>query len=138
MHVFMNEHMPSELITLRSQTLHLSDQLKKANKLAKDVFKTQLLNSVVAIKNKHKYDNKSKSKKRHALKEEVSKEKLEPVCKKIFTMLGGHLAAKEYSPEMGAYQITKIKQSDMKSFPAMFKKTENFSALVQVVSEKKL
>ena len=49
-HHSFNEHTLSELITLRSQTLHLSDQLKKANKLAKDVFKTQLLNSAVAIK----------------------------------------------------------------------------------------
>ena len=81
-HHSFNERMPTELITLRSQTLHLSDQLKKANKLAKDLFKTQLLNSAVAIKNKRKYDNKWKTKKRHALKEEVSKEKLEPVCKK--------------------------------------------------------
>ena len=81
-HHSFNEHMPSELITLRSQTLHLSDQLKKANKHAKDVFKTQLLNSAVAIKNKRKYDNKWKSKKRQALKEEVSKEKLDQ-CLKI-------------------------------------------------------
>ena len=133
-HHSFNEHMLSELITLRSQTLHLSDQLKKANKLAKDVFKTQLLNSAVAIKNKRKYDNKWKSKKRHALKEDVSKEKLEPVCKKIFTMLGGHLAAEEYSPEMGTYQITKIKQSDIESFPALFKKKENLSALQHLYS----
>ena len=81
-HHSLNECMLTELITLRSQTLHLSDQLEKANKLTKDVFKTQLLNSTVAIKNKRKYDNKWKTKKRDALKEEVSKEKLEPVCKK--------------------------------------------------------
>ena len=108
--------MLTELITLRPQTLHLSDQLKKANKLTKDVFKTQLLNSAVAIKNKPKYDNKWKTKKRHVLKEEVSKEKLEPVCKIIFTILGGQLAAEEHSPEMGGYQITKIKASDLESF----------------------
>ena len=47
-------------------------------------------------------------------------------------MLGGHLAAEEYSPEMGAYQITKIKASDMESFPAFFRKKENLSALEQL------
>ena len=46
-HHSFTEHMLSELITLRSQTLHLSDQLKKTNELAKDVFKTQLLNSAI-------------------------------------------------------------------------------------------
>ena len=87
------------------------------------------MSSAVAIKNKRKYDNKWKTKKRHALKEEVSKEKLEPVRKKIFTMSGGHLAAEEYSLEMGTYQVTKIKASDMESFLALFKKKQNLSAL---------
>ena len=49
-------------------------------------------------------------------------------------MSGGHLAAEEFSPEMGAYQITKIKQNDMESFPALFKKTENLSALEHLYS----
>ena len=76
------ERMLSELLTLRSQTLHLSDQLKKANKLAKDVFKTQLLKSAVAIKNKRKYDNEWKLRKGMHWRKKFQKKSLDQCVKK--------------------------------------------------------